>query len=196
MACWKIAHYFDAFPSEHLHGTGFFGGVEDEPEAEAGAEASNSPFWVAESHFLPLENPENPSIFRRFLFGALRKREVLTLVPMNPGITANNIGTLTHQLGDGPLFGDGMIAVKLDAGGFSIYPNHPESLALNEQFVAGSSFGIHFLLKVQCFFFQESPVCAAREFLLDSVYKIAPWTAGWAGSVTFMTGAASKEIDH
>ena len=65
------------FPAKTLRWHGFFfGGVEDEPEAEAGAEASNSQFLVAESHFLPLENPENPWIFRRFLFGALRKREV------------------------------------------------------------------------------------------------------------------------
>ena len=51
-----------------------------------------------------------------FVWSASKTRG-LTLVPMNPGITANNIGTLTHQ-GDGPLFGDGMIAVKLRRGRF------------------------------------------------------------------------------
>lgn len=146
MACWKIAHYFDAFPSENLHGTGFPEVLRMNPKQKLEQRHRVPwPFWW------PLFTAGKSIDFPVLFLWSASKTRVLTLVPMNPRITANKIGTLTHQLGDGPL-GMEWSRWNSDAGGFSIYPNHPESLALNKPFVAGSSFGIHFLLKVQCFF--------------------------------------------
>ena len=165
---WK-SRQSDDFLS-YLHGWGFpsclilgpeswdaTGGVEDEPEAEAGAEAGSE--------------------CKRRPFPA-GKSWNCWWIPTNL-VDSNKIETLTYQSGLGLYVFQYTQIIGQPHG------NRPFLLDfLSSPAFSNATLGCSL---------QESPVCAAREFLLDSVYKIAPWTAG-RGSFVSGANKSSKRL--